>query len=66
MVQHMNRQEANAGGRGEITIADLVRRCRSLAGEEALRCRRRICENYWGRADACPRSLAPSKAAVRP
>ncbi|BAL95932.1 hypothetical protein RGE_25930 [Rubrivivax gelatinosus IL144] len=66
MVQHMNRQEANAGDRGEISIADLVRRCKSLAGNDALRCRRRICENYWGKADACPRSLAPGKAAVRP
>lgn len=66
LVQHMNRQEAQGTARGEVTIAELVGRCKSLAGDDALRCQRRICENYWGRAEACPRSLAPRDVAARP
>lgn len=36
------------------TIAELVRSCRTLAAGAARRCRQRICEDYWGKADACP------------
>lgn len=64
LVQHMDRDASAA--KGDLTIADLVGRCKSLAGSEAQRCMRRICENYWGRAEACPRSAAPSEVAVRP
>lgn len=59
LVEHMNRQpgaNASSDGRAPATsIADLVARCRALGGSEAAACRRRICENYWGRAEACPR-----------
>lgn len=36
------------------TIAELVRSCRALAAGAARRCRQRICEGYWGKAEACP------------
>jgi hypothetical protein len=29
------------------TIAQLVRECRKLGGDQALQCRRRICDGYW-------------------
>ncbi len=35
------------------TIAQIVNHCRSLEGEEAKVCKVRICENYWGKDDAC-------------
>lgn len=35
------------------TIAQIVDHCRSLEGEEAKVCKVRICENYWGKDDAC-------------
>lgn len=62
LVQHLSRDTRGT----ELGIADLVARCKSLQGSEALRCQRRICENYWGRADACPRSQAPNEVAARP
>ena len=40
------------------TIAQIVGYCRSLTGEEAKQCRVQICENYWGKDDAC--STRPS------
>lgn len=44
-----------AGGKAPpmTTIAQIVGYCRSLTGEEAKQCRVRICENYWGKDDAC-------------
>jgi len=42
------------------TIAKLVKRCESLKGEEAVQCRRRICDGYWGKAQACPVQSAES------
>ena len=65
LMQHLNREDA-VDGNTPTTIADLVGRCKGLAAAEALRCQRRICDNYWGRAEACPRSLAPRDVAVRP
>ena len=45
------------------TIASLVRDCSSIEdSESALACRRRICAGYWGKAQACPRSMAPAAA----
>lgn len=38
----------------EPSIAKLVKRCESLNGEDALQCQRRMCDGYWGRAQACP------------
>lgn len=43
----------------EPTIATLVKRCESLGPEESRECRRRICDGYWGKAQACPSKLAP-------
>lgn len=46
------------------TIATLVRDCQALPEPaHALACRRRICDGYWGKAQACPKSLAPSAKA---
>lgn len=66
MIEHVSansRQEVNGsmaplrlpGSRGQpmTTIAQIVEHCRSLAGEEAKVCKVRICENYWGKDDAC-------------
>ena len=47
------------------TIAQLVERCevRPIKDSiEAFECKRRICAGYWGKADACPMSLAPKKS----
>lgn len=46
----------------QVTLAQIVRRCESRGGKSAAQvreCRRRICEGYWGKADACPARLAP-------
>lgn len=43
------------------TIASLVRDCNAMGdSQSALTCRRRICAGYWGKAQACPRSMAPT------
>jgi hypothetical protein len=43
------------------TIASLVRDCNAMADSvSALACRRRICDGYWGQAQACPKSMAPA------
>jgi hypothetical protein len=38
----------------EPSIAKLVKRCEVLSGEEAVQCQKRICDGYWGKAQACP------------
>jgi len=38
----------------EPSIAKLVKRCDLMSGEEARQCQRRICDGYWGKAQACP------------
>lgn len=54
-----------AGSERSSTIAALVRDCNALPDSgSALACRRRICEGYWGKAQACPRSMAPQAAAA--
>ncbi len=65
LMQHLNRQ-GSPDGAVPTTIADLVGRCKGLSVADAQRCQRRICDNYWGRAEACPRHLAPRELAVRP
>lgn len=43
------------------TIASLVRDCNAMADTASARaCRQRICEGYWGKAQACPKSMAPA------
>ncbi len=56
---------AAASNERSNTIAALVRDCNALPDSgSALACRRRICEGYWGKAQACPRSMAPQAAAA--
>ncbi len=46
------------------TIAQVVQRCEARGGKdsaETIECRRRICDGYWGKAQACPVNLAPKK-----
>ena len=51
---------APAGDRAG-TIASLVGDCNAMRdSDSALACRRRICEGYWGKAQACPRSMSPA------
>lgn len=46
------------------SIAALVRDCNALPDSgSALACLRRICDGYWGKAQACPKSMAPQAAA---
>jgi hypothetical protein len=50
------------GPQAPMTIAQLVQRCEARGGKSAVQvrdCRRRICEGYWGKAEACPARLAP-------
>ncbi len=47
------------------TIAGLVRQCRALDPAEATACRRRICDGYWGKAQACNTAAAERKTAQR-
>jgi hypothetical protein len=65
VIGHAEPSAAGAPGRqrDEATIAGLVQRCDAEAdGIGALQCRRRICDGYWGKAQACPRRLAPASA----
>jgi len=46
----------------EPSIAKLVKRCEGLSGDEATQCQKRICDGYWGKAQACPaRSETPRR-----
>lgn len=48
----------------QLTIAQLVQRCEQRGIKDAIEtfeCKRRICDGYWGKADACPKSLSPKK-----
>jgi hypothetical protein len=51
--------QSGAARMNELTIADLVQRCKALGGDEATQCKKRICSGYWGKADACPAKQAP-------
>jgi hypothetical protein len=60
-----NDRMATASSERSHTIAALVRDCNALPDSgSALACRRRICDGYWGKAQACPRSMAPQAAAT--
>jgi hypothetical protein len=48
----------------QLTIAQLVQRCEARGVKDAIEtfeCKRRICDGYWGKAEACPMSLSPKK-----
>ena len=46
---------------GQLTIAQLVKRCDARPADEVRECRRRICEGYWGKAEACPAPVPAKK-----
>jgi hypothetical protein len=56
LLAHVSRTDAKGAlpEQDQLTIAQLVKRCDARATEEARECRRRICEGYWGKAEACP------------
>lgn len=66
LMNHMNEANAAANGAADASIADLVRHCRSQPGAEAQACQRRICQGYWGRAEACPRDRQTALRAAGP
>lgn len=62
LLAHVSRN--TAGGlleEDQLTIAQLVKRCDARGADEARECRRRICEGYWGKAEACPAPATPKK-----
>ena len=56
LLAHVSRsgQASTLAEQDQLTIAQIVQRCEARGGEEARECRRRICEGYWGKAEACP------------
>jgi hypothetical protein len=66
LLRHMARDNAGetASPQTQLTIAQLVHRCDASTGRqdlaESVACKHRICEGYWGKAEACPKSLAPA------
>lgn len=63
LLAHVSRTDAKGAlpEQDQLTIAQLVKRCDARATEEARECRRRICEGYWGKAEACPAPVTPKK-----
>ena len=59
-ASHRTVRRHEAGAREDLSIAKLVRRCEAMQGGKAVECRRRLCEGYWGKAQACP---APRRTA---
>lgn len=43
----------------DAALGSMVRQCESTDLLEARRCRNRVCEKHWGKANACPASRAP-------
>jgi hypothetical protein len=64
LLAHVSRKDANATllEQDQLTIAQLVKRCDTRTAEETRECRRRICEGYWGKAEACPAPANPKKS----
>ena len=66
LLAHVSRdaQGAPTGSQAQQTIAQIVQRCEARGSKdsaESSECRRRICDGYWGKAQACPANLAPKK-----
>ena len=56
--------KASPSARAQLTIAQLVQRCDTRGVKDAIEtfeCKRRICDGYWGKAEACPMALSPKK-----
>jgi len=62
LLAHVSRsgQTDTLAEQDQMTIAQIVQRCEARGGDEAHECRRRICEGYWGKADACPMPAVPA------
>lgn len=68
LMAHVSGNEVTAAGpvrstrvaRSAPTIAELVRNCDAMAAAAARHCRQRICDGYWGKADACPVKAKPA------
>jgi hypothetical protein len=56
---------ASSGSKSASTIAQLVQGCDAQPNGQRLDCVRTICENSWGKANACPVALAPRAARVQ-
>lgn len=52
-------KRSTASSSGPSSIAELVGRCNGLPAAKELACRRKICDGYWGKAQACPATMAP-------
>jgi hypothetical protein len=65
LLAHVSRdaQGAPAAPQAQQTIAQIVQRCEARGKDtvQTSECRRRICDGYWGKAQACPAHLAPKK-----
>lgn len=70
LMAHVSGNEATAAGRPAArtrvahsapTIAELVRNCSAMTATAARQCRQRICEGYWGKAEACPAKARPAR-----
>ncbi len=60
------RPQSGGARMNDLTIADLVKRCQALGGDEATQCKKRICSGYWGKAEACPAKQAPVSDKTKP
>jgi hypothetical protein len=58
LMAHVGNSDAKGAARNanldDTSIAKLVKRCESMNGDEAMQCQKRICDGYWGKAQACP------------
>ncbi len=70
LMAHVSGNEAMAAGRPAArtrvahsapTIAELVKSCSAMTATAARHCRQRICEGYWGKAEACPVKARPAR-----
>ena len=65
LMTHMQKQEPapvktkSSGAAPTLTIAQLVARCEHQSSAERVQCVRLICAGSWGKAQACPTTLAP-------
>lgn len=61
VMKHLGNQSRTSAAPelSALTIAELVKSCKRKDSIEALLCQRRICEGSWGKAQACPKDLAP-------
>ncbi|RQP23755.1 hypothetical protein [Piscinibacter terrae] len=63
LMAHLGQPDAKGAkpNLDDTSIAKLVKRCESLSGDEAAQCQKRICDGYWGKAQACPAPTASKR-----